>query len=78
MKRDIKKMKKATKGNKIITKHEWIIQTLSTMNEQDPKAIGLSPNHLDILKKSLLVDPNNEITPYQSIIEKFSKEHQAN
>jgi len=33
MKRDIKKMKKATKGEKIITKHEWIIQTLSTMNE---------------------------------------------
>jgi hypothetical protein len=69
MKRDIKRMKKVTKGQKIVTKHEWIVSTLKTM--------GIGQRHLDILQNSLLVDPNVEHTPYQVIIENFSKEHQV-
>jgi hypothetical protein len=39
--------------------------------------MGLGQKHLDILSNSLLVNPNAEMTPYQVIIEKFSKEHQV-
>lgn len=60
-------MKKETKGLKIVTKHEWIISTLKTM--------GIGQKHLDILSNSLLVDPNVEMTPYQVLLDKFSKEH---
>jgi hypothetical protein len=69
MKRDIKNMKKQTKGQKIVTKHEWIISTLKTM--------GIGQRHLEILQNSLVVDPNTEQTPYQAIIDNFSKEHQV-
>jgi hypothetical protein len=69
MKRDIHRMKKETSGQKIVTKHEWIVSTLKTM--------GIAQKHLDILEKSLLVDPNVEMTPYQVLIDKFSKEHQV-
>lgn len=53
MKRDIKQVKKETNFSKIITKHEWIIQTLSTMAKQDPSGIPVTKAHLDVLAKSL-------------------------
>jgi len=39
--------------------------------------MGIGQKHLDILEKSLLVNPNVEQTPYQILIEKYSKEHQV-
>lgn len=37
--------------------------------------IPVTGAHLAVLAKSLQIDPNKEITPYQSIIEKHSKEN---
>lgn len=69
MMRDISKLKANT--NKLVTKHEWIIQTLRTMNNQDPKNIGLSERQFKILANSLSINPNIELTPYQHIFDKY-------
>jgi hypothetical protein len=47
MSRDLAKIR--ANKDKIVTKHEWIIQTLRTMNNQDPKSIGLNEQHFKIL-----------------------------
>ena len=43
MSRDMLKMKH--NNQKIVSKHEWIIQTLRTMNSLDPQNIGLKESH---------------------------------
>ena len=63
-------MRKLSKGQKIISKHEWILSTLKSLGQVPQK-------HLDILAASIYVDPNQEKTPYQIIIEKFSQEQQT-
>jgi hypothetical protein len=44
--------------------HEWLIATLRTLNEIDPVTIGLSENHFKILEQQILVDPNQDQTPF--------------
>ena len=69
-------MRKSQKGAKIITKYEWILQTLRQMNEQDP-TIDLKPEHLEVLENSILINPNSNLTPYQQIIQKFHRDQHA-
>ena len=56
------------------SKHHWIISTLRTINAQDPKAIGLSETHFKILEQNLYVDPNQEMTPFQKMINRYQTE----
>ena len=58
----------------MITKHEWIISTLRTLNEQDPEAIGLTEKHFQVLEQQLYIDPHSEVTPYQKIVSKYQRE----
>jgi len=76
MKRDMKKLRKSQEGAKIVTKYEWILQTLRQMNEQDP-TIDLKPEHLEVLESSILINPNSNLTPYQQIIQKFHRDQHA-
>ena len=72
----MKKLRKNQTGAKIITKYEWILQTLRQMNEQDP-TIDLKPEHLEVLENSILINPNSNLTPYQQIIQKFHRDQHA-
>jgi hypothetical protein len=76
MKRDMRKLRKSVNGSKIITKYEWILQTLRQMNESDP-TLDLKPEHLEVLENSILINPNSNFTPYQLIIQKFHRDQHA-
>ena len=63
MKQDIKKAIQKTKGEKIITKHEWMIATLEVL-EKDTRPKKLSdPDSASILYEALFIDPS-KLTPY--------------
>lgn len=63
----MKKLRKSIGGAKIVTKYEWILYTLRQLIEVDP-SIDIKPEHLQVLENSLLINPNNSLTPYQQII----------
>ena len=50
MKRDLKKLKKTSRGARIISKEEWILQTLKSMNEIED--LGIGPKEIEVLLKS--------------------------
>jgi hypothetical protein len=60
----------------MVTNREWIIATLRTLNNRDPVAIGLSENHFEILEQQLMINPNEEWTPFQNVLSKYQKDQQ--
>lgn len=58
----------------MVSSKEWIIATLRTLNQQDPLNIGLSENHFKILEEQMIIDPNQEQTPFQAVLAKYQKD----
>ena len=61
MMEDIKRVKRLTNGQKIVTKHEWMIAALESLEENLPKSKDLeSPR---IMYEAMFIDPS-KLTPY--------------
>ena len=61
MHQDIQKIKKETNGDKIITKHEWMIAAISILEKDLDSSREES---LSKLYEVLFIDPT-KLTPYQ-------------
>ena len=71
MRRDIQKLRDATQGQKIVTKHEWMMGALELLEKHD-KARGSASSEEapfeeetpQMLYEALFIDPS-KLTPYQ-------------
>jgi hypothetical protein len=58
----------------MIDRQSWIISTLRALNAADPNGIGLTEEHFQVLEQQIIVDPNQESTPYQMMLSKFKQD----
>jgi hypothetical protein len=65
----MQRIKKATKGDKIVTKHEWMMSALDMLEKQDKSSSDDQLMMMDeetpqMLYEALFIDPS-KLTPYQ-------------
>mmetsp|Transcript_34647 Transcript_34647/g.53010 ORF Transcript_34647/g.53010 Transcript_34647/m.53010 type:complete len:175 (-) Transcript_34647:1503-2027(-) len=75
MHRDMKKLNRKPEA-KVITRHEWILQTLNILQEVDPKSIPFGNEETEILRNSMETNPNAKTTPYFIKKEQMTQLHQ--
>ena len=61
MRTDISRIKGSTGGEKIITKHEWMVAAISSLEKQSKVEKDESTSQL---YEALFIDPS-KLTPYQ-------------
>ena len=64
MNNDISKIRKQFKGEKIVTKHEWMIAAIEALEKEIPNKRDDRDETPEILYDALFIDPC-KLTPYQ-------------
>lgn len=65
MRSDLKKLRHRHGSDYVISKENWILQTLKSMNDVEDTNLGTK--QLAILEKSLVVNPNSASTPFSKM-----------
>jgi hypothetical protein len=68
MKRDIQRVRRLTSGEKIVTKHEWMMSALDMLEKHDKatddQILMMDEETPQMLYEALFIDPS-KLTPYQ-------------